>query len=47
MSNEMYGCTDARTVKLQQKISGCWRLPTGAEAFLTVPLSLSTARKQN
>jgi transposase len=27
---------DLRIVKLQQKISGCWRTPAGAEAFLTV-----------
>jgi transposase len=33
-------------VKLQQKISGCWRTLAGAEAFLTVRSYISTARKQ-
>jgi hypothetical protein len=32
-------------VKLQQKISGCWRTRDGAAAFLTVRSYLSTARK--
>jgi transposase len=35
-----------RLVKLQQKISGCWRTPAGAEAFLTLRSYLATARKQ-
>jgi transposase len=37
---------DLRMVKLQQKISGCWRTLPGAEAFLTVRSYLSTTRKQ-
>jgi transposase len=32
-------------VKLQQKISGCWRTLAGAQAFLTVRSYLATARK--
>jgi len=32
-------------VKLQQKISGCWRTMTGAERYLRVRSYLSTARK--
>jgi hypothetical protein len=32
-------------VKLQQKISGCWRTITGAEQFLALRAYLSTARK--
>jgi transposase len=37
---------DLRMVKLQQKISGCWRTLAGAEAFLTLRSYVSTARKQ-
>jgi transposase len=36
---------DLRMVKLQLKISGCWRTLAGAEAFLVVRSYLSTARK--
>jgi transposase len=36
---------DLRMVKLQQKISGCWRTITGAEGFLTLRSYLSTSAK--
>jgi transposase len=36
---------DLRMVKLQQKISGCWRTLAGASAFLIVRRYISTARK--
>jgi len=39
------GERDLRMVKLQQKISGCWRTPAGAEAFLALRSYVATARK--
>jgi len=36
---------DIRMVKLQQKISGCWRTSAGAERFLAVRSYIATARK--
>ncbi|CAN5344653.1 IS66 family transposase [soil metagenome] len=38
---------DVRMVKLQQKISGCWRTLAGAEAFCAVRSYLATARKHD
>jgi transposase len=37
---------DLRMIKLQQKISGCWRTLEGAERFLAVRSYISSARKQ-
>jgi transposase len=36
---------DLRMVKLQRKISGCWRMPSGTKALLTLRSYVSTARK--
>ncbi|MFU8841975.1 MAG: IS66 family transposase [Nitriliruptoraceae bacterium] len=38
---------DVRMIKLQQKVSGCWRTLAGAEAFCAVRSYLATARKHN
>ncbi len=38
---------DLRMVKLQQKISGCWRTREGAERFLRLRSYISTARKHD
>jgi len=38
---------DIRMIKLQQKISGCWRTLTGAEQFLALRAYLSTAAKND
>lgn len=38
---------DIRMVKLQQKISGCWRTEQGAERYLRVRSYISTARKHD
>jgi hypothetical protein len=37
---------DLRMIKLQQKISGCWRTRQGADRFLAIRSYLSTVRKQ-
>jgi transposase len=38
---------DIRMIKLQQKISGCWRTITGAERFLAIRAYLGTANKNH
>jgi transposase len=38
---------DIRMIKLQQKISGCWRTITGTEQFLALRAYLSTANKND
>ena len=37
---------DLRMIKIQQKISGCWRTTTGADRFLALRAYISTTRKQ-
>jgi transposase len=37
---------DLRMIKLQQKISGCFRTATGAERFCCIRSFLSSGRKQ-
>jgi transposase len=37
---------DLRMIKIQQKISGCWRTTDGAERFLALRAYISTSRKQ-
>jgi transposase len=38
---------DIRMIKIQQKISGCWRTTAGASRFLALRAYISTSRKQN
>ena len=41
------GERDLRMIKLQQKISGCWRSSDGAATFLALRSYIQTARKQH
>jgi transposase len=38
---------DIRMIKIQQKVSGCWRTTTGADRFLALRAYISTTRKQS
>lgn len=38
---------DIRMIKIQQKVSGCWRTTTGADRFLALRSYISTTRKQS
>jgi transposase len=38
---------DLRMIKIQQKISGCWRTTAGADRFLALRAYISTTRKQS
>lgn len=38
---------DLRMIKIQQKVSGCWRTTTGADRFLALRSYISTSRKQS
>jgi transposase len=38
---------DIRMIKIQQKVSGCWRTTVGADRFLALRAYISTTRKQH
>jgi transposase len=38
---------DVRMVKLQQKISGCWRAPEGARGYCAIRSYISTMKEQD